>query len=37
MDIVQETVKLRPYLWAVAYNMTGQVMEAEDIVQDCIT
>lgn len=34
MELSQNYLALRPYLLAVAYNMTGQVHEAEDIVQD---
>jgi RNA polymerase sigma-70 factor, ECF subfamily len=30
----QQLVGLRPYLFKIAYNMTGVVEEAEDIVQD---
>jgi RNA polymerase sigma-70 factor (ECF subfamily) len=31
---VQDLVSLRPYLFKIAYNMTGMIEEAEDIVQD---
>jgi RNA polymerase sigma-70 factor, ECF subfamily len=34
MDVTKNYIALRPYLLAVAYNMTGEVHEAEDIVQD---
>lgn len=34
MDITLHYRSLKPYLFAIAYNMTGQVQEAEDIVQD---
>lgn len=34
MDITSEYTSLKRYLFATAYNMTGQVHEAEDIVQD---
>ena len=30
----QQLITLRPYLFKIAYNMTGAVPEAEDIVQD---
>ena len=34
MDIASQYNSLKGYLFATAYNMTGQVHEAEDIVQD---
>jgi RNA polymerase sigma-70 factor, ECF subfamily len=34
MDVTLYYHSLKPYLFAIAYNMTGQVQEAEDIVQD---
>lgn len=34
MPIADDYRTLRPYLLAVAYNITGRVQEAEDIVQD---
>ncbi|HEU5147619.1 MAG TPA: sigma-70 family RNA polymerase sigma factor [Chryseosolibacter sp.] len=34
MTITSHYSSLKPYLFSVAYNMTGQVQEAEDIVQD---
>lgn len=30
----QQLIALRPYLFKIAYNMTGAIEEAEDIVQD---
>jgi len=33
-DIAYKYTSFKPYLFAIAYNMTGQVHEAEDIVQD---
>ncbi|HET6225886.1 MAG TPA: sigma-70 family RNA polymerase sigma factor [Bacteroidia bacterium] len=30
----QQFISLRPYLFKIAYNMTGAIEEAEDIVQD---
>ncbi len=32
--LINKFVELRSYLWAVAYDMTGEIHEAEDIVQD---
>jgi len=37
VDITRQYTTLKPFLFAVAYNMTGQVQEAEDIVQDTFT
>lgn len=34
MDITSQYKQLKPFLFATAYNMTGQVHEAEDLVQD---
>lgn len=34
MELTQEILTLRPYLFSIAYNMLGVVEEAEDIVQD---
>lgn len=34
MSITSHYISLKPYLFSIAYNMTGQVQEAEDIVQD---
>ena len=34
MDITSHYISLKPYLFATAYNMTGEVHEAEDIIQD---
>ena len=34
MNITTHYISLRSYLFSIAYNMTGQVQEAEDIVQD---
>jgi RNA polymerase sigma-70 factor (ECF subfamily) len=34
MEITTEVLNLRPYLFTIAYNMLGEVQEAEDIVQD---
>lgn len=34
MNLNNEYIKLRSYLWAVAYDMTGDIQQAEDIVQD---
>lgn len=34
MQIADDYRSIRPYLLAVAYNITGRVQEAEDIVQD---
>jgi RNA polymerase sigma-70 factor (ECF subfamily) len=34
MNITAHYTSLKPYLFSIAYNMTGQVHEAEDIVQD---
>jgi RNA polymerase sigma-70 factor, ECF subfamily len=34
MEIASQYRSLKPYLFATAYNITGQVHEAEDIVQD---
>ena len=34
MSIVSHYISLKPFLFSIAYNMTGQVQEAEDIVQD---
>jgi RNA polymerase sigma-70 factor (ECF subfamily) len=34
MNLSHNYLSLRPYLLAIAYNMTSQVHEAEDIVQD---
>lgn len=33
-DLSQHYTTLKPFLFAVAYNMTGEVQEAEDLVQD---
>lgn len=34
MSVTAEIVSLRPYLFTIAYSMTGIVEEAEDLVQD---
>ena len=34
MNITSHYTSLRPYLFSIAYNMTGQVQEAEDVVHD---
>ena len=34
MNISLKYQELKPFLFTIAYNMTGQVEEAEDIVQD---
>lgn len=34
MDLSVHYTQLKPFLFAIAYNMTGQVQEAEDIVHD---
>ena len=34
MEITTEVQQLRPYLFTIAYNMLGEIEEAEDIVQD---
>lgn len=34
MDVIPHYTSLKPYLFSIAYNMTGQIQEAEDIVQD---
>jgi RNA polymerase sigma-70 factor, ECF subfamily len=34
MNLEAQYSSLKPYLFSIAYNMTGQVQEAEDIVQD---
>jgi RNA polymerase sigma-70 factor, ECF subfamily len=34
MNLTQEYTALKPYLFRIAYNMTGEVQEAEDIVQE---
>ncbi len=37
MNLTDQYTTLKPFLFAIAYNMTGQVQEAEDIVQDAFT
>lgn len=37
MNFADQYTTLKPFLFAVAYNMTGQVQEAEDIVQEAFT
>jgi RNA polymerase sigma-70 factor, ECF subfamily len=37
MNLADQYTTLKPFLFAIAYNMTGQVQEAEDIVQDAFT
>src|ERR1044072_5119885 len=34
MNLAEKYVALRSYLWTIAYDMTGEIQEAEDIVQD---
>jgi RNA polymerase sigma-70 factor (ECF subfamily) len=34
MNVTTHYISLKSYLFSIAYNMTGQVQEAEDIVQD---
>lgn len=34
MELTDEILSLRPYLFSIAYNMLGEVQEAEDIIQD---
>jgi RNA polymerase sigma-70 factor, ECF subfamily len=34
MNVTAHYTSLKPYLFSIAYNMTGQVHEAEDLVQD---
>jgi RNA polymerase sigma-70 factor (ECF subfamily) len=34
VQLTDEYIRLRSYLWTVAYDMTGEIHEAEDIVQD---
>jgi RNA polymerase sigma-70 factor, ECF subfamily len=34
MDITDEILDLKPYLFGIAYNMRGEIHEAEDVVQD---
>jgi RNA polymerase sigma-70 factor, ECF subfamily len=34
METTAEVLKLRPYLFKIAYSMLGEIEEAEDVVQD---